>query len=82
MSTGLYKKCRICGNLVEVLILGGGELSCCGEPLTFMRQGRAEDQRDDAEPPLELIEITGGDQPRWEFLGSAAPCPAGGRPPA
>ncbi len=28
----LYR-CEICGNLVEVIIPGGGELVCCGEPM-------------------------------------------------
>jgi superoxide reductase len=26
-------KCDICGNIVEVLFAGGGELICCGEPM-------------------------------------------------
>jgi len=26
-------KCNICGNIVEVLKVGGGELVCCGEPM-------------------------------------------------
>ena len=25
--------CEICGNIVEVLEVGGGELYCCGEPM-------------------------------------------------
>ncbi len=28
----LYK-CEICGNLVEVVLTGGGELVCCGKPM-------------------------------------------------
>lgn len=26
-------KCEICGNVVEVLEVGGGELICCGQPM-------------------------------------------------
>lgn len=26
-------KCEICGNLVEVIEAGDGELVCCGEPM-------------------------------------------------
>jgi desulfoferrodoxin-like iron-binding protein len=26
-------KCEVCGNVVEVQSVGGGELSCCGEPM-------------------------------------------------
>ena len=31
----LYK-CNICGNLVEVVISGVGELVCCGEPMEYL----------------------------------------------
>ncbi|HBF33497.1 TPA: desulfoferrodoxin, partial [Candidatus Sumerlaeota bacterium] len=27
-------KCAKCGNIVEVLHAGGGELTCCGAPMT------------------------------------------------
>lgn len=26
-------KCSICGNIVEVLVVGGGTLVCCGKPM-------------------------------------------------
>ena len=29
-----YFLCNICGNLVELITIGGGELVCCGEPMT------------------------------------------------
>ena len=29
-------KCNICGNIVEVLHVGGGELVCCGEPMKLL----------------------------------------------
>lgn len=29
-----YFLCEICGNLVELINVGGGELVCCGEPMT------------------------------------------------
>jgi superoxide reductase len=28
--------CPICGNLVEVLFAGGGELVCCGQPMKLL----------------------------------------------
>ncbi|MBQ8669012.1 desulfoferrodoxin FeS4 iron-binding domain-containing protein [bacterium] len=31
----LYK-CNICGNLVEVVLSGVGELVCCGEPMEYL----------------------------------------------
>ncbi|MEF8879795.1 MAG: desulfoferrodoxin [Candidatus Thermoplasmatota archaeon] len=36
-------KCEICGNIVEVLHTGKGELVCCGEPMKLM-----EPQTDDS----------------------------------
>jgi len=32
-KVGEIYKCEICGNIVEVLEAGGGELICCGEPM-------------------------------------------------
>ncbi|MDO8516539.1 MAG: desulfoferrodoxin [Nanoarchaeota archaeon] len=29
-------KCEICGNIVEVLNVGGGELVCCGQPMKLL----------------------------------------------
>jgi superoxide reductase len=29
-------KCNACGNMVEVLHAGGGELICCGEPMQLL----------------------------------------------
>lgn len=31
----LYK-CSVCGNVVEVAHIGGGELVCCGKPMNLM----------------------------------------------
>ena len=31
-------KCDICGNIVEVLHAGAGELVCCGEPMKLMEE--------------------------------------------
>ena len=32
-DTGDLYRCDICGNVVEVREVGGGELVCCGEPM-------------------------------------------------
>ncbi len=29
--------CEICGNVVEVKKVGGGELVCCGEPMKLQK---------------------------------------------
>lgn len=31
-------KCNICGNIVEVLHEGGGDLVCCGEPMILLKE--------------------------------------------
>ena len=31
-------KCNICGNMVEVIHVGGGELVCCGKPMEFLSE--------------------------------------------
>jgi superoxide reductase len=30
-------KCSLCGNMVEVLRVGGGTLACCGKPMDLLR---------------------------------------------
>jgi desulfoferrodoxin-like iron-binding protein len=32
---GQVYECEICGNVVEVKVVGGGELVCCGEPMVL-----------------------------------------------
>ena len=32
---GIYK-CEVCGNIVEVVHSGGGELVCCGQPMNLL----------------------------------------------
>ena len=26
-------KCDVCGNIIQTIIIGGGELVCCGQPM-------------------------------------------------
>ena len=39
----LYK-CNICGNIVEVVIEGAGELVCCGQPMKKMQEQTTQDE--------------------------------------
>ncbi|CVK31340.1 desulfoferrodoxin FeS4 iron-binding domain-containing protein [Methanoculleus bourgensis] len=34
-AEGQVYTCEICGNVVKVLEVGGGELVCCGEPMVL-----------------------------------------------
>lgn len=36
-EAGEIFRCEICGNVVEVKEVGGGELVCCGQPMTTIR---------------------------------------------
>jgi superoxide reductase len=51
-----YFLCNICGNLVELITVGGGELVCCGEPMTELVP-----KTDDVgnEKHLPVVEING-----------------------
>lgn len=50
-------KCPICGNVVEVLHAGGGELVCCGQPMELLNP-KVEDVG--FEKHLPVVEITEG----------------------
>ena len=49
-------KCNICGNIVEVLHAGVGELVCCGEPMELMEE-KTEDSSTEKHVPY--VEKTG-----------------------
>jgi len=48
-------KCETCGNIVEVLHVGGGELVCCGQPMKFMEE-TTEDSSVEKHVPFIIIE--------------------------
>ncbi|MFH1861239.1 MAG: desulfoferrodoxin FeS4 iron-binding domain-containing protein [bacterium] len=37
-NAGEVYRCKICGNVVEVKEVGGGELVCCGQPMTLVEK--------------------------------------------
>lgn len=37
-------KCNICGNIVEVVASGYGELVCCGEPMEHLKEHTKEEE--------------------------------------
>lgn len=44
-------KCNVCGNIVEVLHAGGGELVCCGQPMELLME-KTEDQGREKHVPV------------------------------
>ncbi|MBN1649024.1 MAG: desulfoferrodoxin [Spirochaetales bacterium] len=49
-------KCDICGNLVELLVEGGGELVCCGQPMTLQVEKTADAATEKHVPVIEKTE--------------------------
>ena len=35
-------KCNVCGNIIEILRAGGGELVCCGQPMELLQEKTAD----------------------------------------
>jgi len=46
-------KCEICGNIVEVLHKGAGQLVCCGEPMRLIEEKTKEEGREKHLPVIE-----------------------------
>ena len=44
-------KCPVCGNIVEVLHAGGGQLTCCGKPMELLEEHN-EDQGQEKHVPV------------------------------
>jgi len=49
-------KCEACGNIVEVLTGGGGELVCCGEPMKLYVENTVDAAKEKHVPVIEKIE--------------------------
>jgi superoxide reductase len=46
-------KCEACGNIVEVLHGGEGELVCCGQPMKLMAEGTTDAAKEKHVPVIE-----------------------------
>lgn len=49
-------KCEICGNIVEVLHTGVGELVCCGKPMKLQVAGTSDGAAEKHVPVIEKVE--------------------------
>ena len=49
-------KCNVCGNIVEVLHGGAGELVCCGEPMELLDEKTADATTEKHVPVIEIID--------------------------
>ncbi|MEA4856463.1 MAG: desulfoferrodoxin [Solidesulfovibrio sp.] len=46
-------KCELCGNIVEVLHAGGGELVCCGQPMKLFTENTVDAAKEKHVPVIE-----------------------------
>lgn len=46
-------KCEVCGNIVEVVHGGAGELVCCGEPMKLFRENTVDAAKEKHVPVIE-----------------------------
>lgn len=47
-----FYKCNICGNLVQVILPGKGELVCCGEPMLLLDTKTQESETGEKHVPV------------------------------
>jgi superoxide reductase len=48
-------KCEVCGNIVEVLHSGKGELVCCGQPMRQVRENTVDASKEKHVPMIEKV---------------------------
>ncbi len=46
-------KCEVCGNIVEMLHAGAGQLVCCGEPMKLCRENTVDAAKEKHVPVIE-----------------------------
>lgn len=46
-------KCSVCGNIVEVLSVGGGKMVCCGKPMDLQKEGMTDGSLEKHVPVIE-----------------------------
>lgn len=56
----LYR-CSVCGNLVQVILDGQGELVCCGEPMKLLKVQKNEEGKTEKHVPVFIKDENGND---------------------
>jgi len=49
-------KCDVCGNIVEVLHVGGGDLSCCGQEMKLLSENTVDAAKEKHVPVIEKVD--------------------------
>jgi len=56
MKLNQIYKCEICGNIVEIVHVGGGKLICCGKEMTLLVENTVDASKEKHVPIIEKIE--------------------------
>lgn len=56
-------KCNVCGNIVEVLHTGVGELVCCGQPMELQKENTVDAAEEKHVPVIEGNKVKVGSEP-------------------
>jgi len=54
-TTNEIYKCTVCGNIVEVLHAGEGELVCCGQPMVLMTENTVDAAKEKHVPVITKV---------------------------
>lgn len=49
-------KCELCGNIVEVLQAGAGDLVCCGQPMVLLKENTVDASKEKHVPVITPVE--------------------------
>lgn len=49
-------RCAICGNIVEIMHMAGGTLTCCGQPMELLSENTVDAAKEKHVPVVEAIE--------------------------
>jgi len=53
IERGQLYKCDVCGNIVSVLLAGGGDLVCCGAPMKLLVENTVDASKEKHVPVIE-----------------------------
>ena len=53
VQKGQVYKCNVCGNIVEILYAGGGQLVCCGQPMQLLEEKTQDEGKEKHVPVIE-----------------------------
>lgn len=54
MELNQIYKCSVCGNIIEVVHVGGGELVCCGKPMNLLTENTTDAATEKHVPVVEM----------------------------